>query len=73
MSDLLEELVRVWLRRGLRRGVFGGERVWIWIGAGALGLRLATRLFGGEWRPKRFRQQLPPGHTIVVRHLLPGE
>jgi hypothetical protein len=73
MSDLLEELVRVWLRRGLRRGVFGGERVWIWIGAGALGLRLATRLFASEWRPVRYRRQIDPGQTIVVRHLLPGE
>ena len=73
MSDLLEELVRVWLRRGFRRGVVGGERVWIWIGAGALGLRLATRLFGGEWRPVRYRRRLDPGQSIIVRHVLPGE
>ena len=73
MSDLAEELVRLWLRRGLRRGVVGGERVWNWIGAGALGLRLATRLFASEWRPVRYRRQIDPGQTIVVRHLLPGE
>jgi hypothetical protein len=73
VSDLFEELVRVWLRRGFRRGVVGGERVWIWIGAGALGLRLATRLFASEGRPKRLRRRLDPGQTIVVRHLLSGE
>jgi hypothetical protein len=73
VSDLVDELVRVWLRRGLRRGVFGGDRVWIWIGAGALGLRLATRLFSSETRAVRYRKPLNPGQSIVVRHLLPGE
>ena len=73
MSDLVDELVRLWLRRGLRRGVVGGDRVWIWIGAGALGLRLATRLFSGEGRAVRYRRPLNPGQSIVIRHVLPGE
>ena len=72
MSDLVEELIRVWLRRGLRRGVFGGERVWLWIGAGALGLRFATRLLASEG-PAKLIERLEPGHTIIVRHLGPGE
>jgi len=55
-----------------RRGVFGGERVWLWIGAGALGLRFATRLLASEG-PAKVIERLEPGHTIIVRHLGPGE
>ena len=52
--------------------MFGGERVWLWIGAGALGLRFATRLLASEG-PAKVIERLEPGHTIIVRHLGPGE
>jgi hypothetical protein len=72
MSSRLDRLLRAGVRRGLRRGLVDGERLWLAVGAAALGVRLLQRL-AGPGKPIVVTERLEPGQTLVVRHLLPGE
>ena len=72
MRTLFDRLVRAGVRRGLRRGLVDGERVWLVIGAAAVGVRLLQRL-AAPGKPVVVTERLEPGQTLIVRHLLPGE
>ncbi|MBV8691637.1 MAG: hypothetical protein JOZ37_09825 [Actinobacteria bacterium] len=55
-----------WLfRNGLRRGVFGGSRVWTYVAIAAGGIRLFNR-FRGSGPEIAYREELEPGHTLVI-------
>ena len=52
--------------RGLRRGLRGGSRVWLYVGVTATGLRLARRLLGGG-EETVFAARLEPGEGLEIR------
>lgn len=52
---------------GLRRGLVGGSRLWLGLGAVAGVLRLAGRLWRRE--PVVETLELRPGEVVEVRHL----
>lgn len=59
-------------RRGLQRGVLGGSRAWLWVGAGAGTLRLLRHLMAEE--PETlWRAPLRPGERLVVEVREPEE
>ena len=61
-------MLRTLTRLGVYRGLLGGNRGWMALGAVAVGLRGLGRLAGKE--PKVvFSEQLDPGQTLVVTHL----
>jgi hypothetical protein len=61
-------MLRSLTRLGVYRGLLGGNRGWMAIGAVALGLRGLGRLAAKE--PKIvFSEQLDPGQTLVITHL----
>jgi len=65
---VLERAVRTALRRGIKDGLVGGSRVWLALGAAAVGYRLWHRAAG--WvSPTVIREELAPGQTLVVAHL----
>jgi hypothetical protein len=68
MKAALDYLVR----RGLRRGLLGGETVWLVLGGGALAVRLAARAL----RKKDdlvFSEKLGQGESLVITHRAPTE
>jgi hypothetical protein len=57
------------LSRAWRRGVLGGNRIWLVAGGLALGVRLVSKAL----RPEEtvvFREVLGPGDKLVIDHLL---
>ena len=68
---LADRLVRRAMRTGLRRGLGDGNRLWLAVGAAAVGVRLLRRLT----RPGPatvVTETLAPGQTIEVRHVSPA-
>ena len=65
--DLLGSLVR----KGWRRGVLGGERLWLVLGAAALALQFVVRV-ARKKEEVVFSEKLRPGETIVITHRPPG-
>ncbi len=65
---MLERLLREATRRGLRRGIGEGSRVWLLVGAAAVGLRL-LRWMAGPGKPIVVTEELAPGETLEIRHL----
>jgi hypothetical protein len=64
---VLSWLLRKGMREGLRRGVAGGERVWLVLGAAALLARLALRVL--HQKPEVvFKEKLRPGEQVVITH-----
>ncbi|HTV11259.1 MAG TPA: hypothetical protein VME20_05285 [Acidimicrobiales bacterium] len=66
MKSLLDYLVR----RGWRRGLMGGENLWLALGGAALALRYTLRLL----RKKEelvFTEKLGLGETIIITHRPP--
>jgi len=66
VKGLLDYLVR----KGLRRGLVGGETLWLVLGGAALALRLAARVL----RKKEevvFSEKLALGERILISHLAP--
>jgi len=58
------------VRKGLRRGLFGGETLWLVLGGGALALQLAIKVM----RKKEdvvFTEKLAVGDSIVITHRAP--
>ena len=68
MGSLADRAVRAALRKGLRRGLIDGNRVWLSIGVAAVGVRLVQRL-ASPGEPIIVRERLAPGETLVIRHL----
>lgn len=61
-------MLRTLTRLGVYRGLLGGNRGWMALGAVAVGLRGLARLAAKE--PKVvFSEQLDPGQTLVITHL----
>ena len=60
------------VRTGLRKGIGDGSRVWLAVGAVALGVRLLQRM-AGPGKPVVVTEELAPGQTLVVHHLAAGE
>ncbi len=65
---MLERLLREATRRGLRRGLGEGSRVWLALGALAVAVRL-LRWMAGPGRPIVVTEDLAPGETLEIRHL----
>ena len=61
-------MLRSLTRLGIYRGLLGGNRGWMALGAVAVGIRGLGRLAAKE--PKVvFSEQLDPGQTLVITHL----
>ena len=61
-------MLRSLTRLGVYRGLLGGNRGWMALGAVAVGLRGLGRLAAKE--PKVvFSEQLDPGQTLVITHM----
>ncbi len=61
-------MLRSLTRLGVVRGLLGGSRGWLTVGAIATGLRAFGRMARKE--PKVvFSEQLDPGQTLVITHL----
>jgi hypothetical protein len=61
-------MLRTLTRLGVVRGLLGGNRGWMTLGAVAAGLRALGKLAAKE--PKVvFSEQLEPGQTLVITHL----
>lgn len=55
------------ISKGLRKGLLGGSKAWLGIGALAYGLRFAWRIL--RRKPVlSFSQQLRPGERLVITH-----
>ncbi len=64
-------MLRFLLRTGVRRGFFGGSRVWSAVAGVALGVRVLRKITGGE--PELVHtSKLRPGESLVVQHELPA-
>ncbi|MDQ4132350.1 MAG: hypothetical protein M3179_03895 [Actinomycetota bacterium] len=63
MSRLLRNVSRIALSRGLG----GGSRVWVTIGAVAGGLRLLGKWIGDEPQVV-YSEDLEPGRSLIIRH-----
>jgi len=64
MKRLLDYLVR----KGARRGLFGGETVWLVVGGGALALRAALKV-ARKSEEVVFSEKLGLGETLVITHV----
>jgi hypothetical protein len=54
-------------RTGLRRGLLGGSRTWLVVGATAGGVRVLRRLARKEPRVV-LCEELKPGEAMMIRH-----
>ena len=67
----MDALVRWALGRGVRRGLLGGEQVWLVVGAVALLLRLGRK--AARKRPELvFSEKLGVGERLVITHRRPS-
>jgi hypothetical protein len=55
------------VRKGLRRGVLGGETAWLVLGAAALLLQLALRVLNKKPEVV-FSEKLGPGRQLIITH-----
>ena len=55
------------VRKGLRRGLMGGETLWLVLGGGALALRLALRVMRKRDEVV-FSEKLGIGKSIIITH-----
>ena len=65
-------VIRYLLRNGVKKGLVGGSRTWLAIGAMAGGVRLLQRMARHE--PDILMcEELPAGGVLVITHKGPGE
>ncbi len=63
----MEALLKRLVRNGLRRGLLGGSRPWLVVGAGAFALRLVVRALRKS--PELvFSEKLRVGEQLVISH-----
>jgi hypothetical protein len=60
-------MLRFFQRHGVRRGVFGGSRAWLWVAILTTGLRVLARVVGRSEQVV-YRHELEPGQTLVIAH-----
>ena len=60
-------MVKRLMRTGLRRGLLGGSRPWLVVGAGAAGLRIVRRLTASKPEVV-YSEELVPGTTLLISH-----
>lgn len=66
----MDSLLRALLRRGVRRGLFGGERLWLVVGAAALLARMGRRAF--RHPPELvFSEKMGVGERLLITHRAP--
>jgi hypothetical protein len=64
-------VIKFLLRNGVRKGLVGGSRTWLTIGAVAGGIRLLQRLARNE--PDILKcEELPEGGVLVISNKGPG-
>ncbi|MGI9032201.1 MAG: hypothetical protein ACR2HY_00655 [Acidimicrobiales bacterium] len=61
-------MLRSLTRLGLTRGLLGGNRLWLGLGAAAVGLRALARVAAKEEKVV-FSEELAPGQSLVITHL----
>jgi hypothetical protein len=59
------------VRKGLRRGLFGGDNVWLVVGGGALALQLALRVMRKRDEVV-FTEKLGIGESLLITHRPPN-
>jgi hypothetical protein len=64
-------MLRSLTRLGLRKGLLGGSRAWLYVGSAAVVLRLVGRL-ARRSPDVVFLEELDQGHTFVISHFPPG-
>jgi len=64
---IVASLLRKGVRQGLRRGLLGGERTWIILGAASLLVQLALKSLGKRHEVV-FSEKLGPGERLVITH-----
>jgi hypothetical protein len=63
MGSLLKYLIS----KGVRRGLLGGETLWLVLGGAALALQLALRVL--RRKPEVvFAEKLRPGERLIITH-----
>ena len=61
-------MLRSLMRLGVVRGLIGGNRGWLAIGAGAAGLKVLGKMAAKE--PKVvYCEELEPGQSLTITHL----
>jgi hypothetical protein len=63
-------VVRFLFRQGMRRGVLGGNRIWMYVFAGAGLLRIFTKLAGNDEKVV-FSEELKPGQALIISNPSP--
>ena len=61
-------MLRTLIRNGFRKGLLGGSRPWLVVGAAAGGIRLLGRMARRESRVV-YCEKLEPGERLVISHL----
>ncbi|MDP8936159.1 MAG: hypothetical protein M3O23_00120 [Actinomycetota bacterium] len=61
-------MLRMLLRTGVRKGLFGGSKPWLVVGALAGGVRLLGRMATREPEVV-YCEKLEPGQRVVISHL----
>ncbi len=64
----MTSLLRILARNGLRKGLLGGSKPWLIVGAAAGGIRLLGRMAGRE-PAVVYCEKLEPGERLVISHL----
>lgn len=64
---MIDRLIRVAVRRGLRQGLGDGNRLWMVLGTAAVTVRVVQRLTRDS--ATVVREDLAPGQTLVITHL----
>lgn len=59
------------MRAGLRKGLLGGSRPWLYVGVAAAGARLLARMARRE-EEVVYREELQPGESVVVSTVPPA-
>lgn len=67
----MDALLRSLLRRGIKRGVFGGERLWLVVGAGALVARWGLKALRKQPEVV-FSEKMGVGEHLFITHRPPS-
>lgn len=63
---------RILRQRALYRGLFGGNRAWMGVGAVMWTYKTIRKLFSGGDPSARYIEELKPGERLVITHPEPA-